>query len=664
MAGNTEKLPEPASLESQAAQLLGLLGGTKTTTNPGNINPLMQTLAGLQGQDYDAMLKAIFNKAGAQIPGLQAAYTNAIGARSGGNSAVQAALQKLLADTSTGAMDQVAKLQSQNFATQANVGQSVANATKGTTSKTGTDVSGGLSKTAQIVALLQATKALGINDLVQKTLGTTAAQGTTGATGQVTTPTAPAVQSAAGALTSAPVDYSLSGAGAASPFSIGGQFAGADYTLPDTGLSSVGLQAPGGQQSPYDYQLGSFDYNLAPTVDTSQGLDYTPNYQVEDYVAPAEWQADYSLFADGGLVQVKKSEGYADGGTVRAGGSRRSANPTVDIRSPDTMLATAAADELRGAQGQALSSPVATAAGSDISNMFSSAGQLSGGDGGGDNSPGMNEGNNPSGISGRDVAGALGKVGAANAVSGLTGGQTLGNVAGGLGLVGGLSAAQTPGQALGAAARGTLGIASPALSSLAGFATNPTQVNALNIATAFNPALALANAALGLAGTSLGTQALGTPQAVDPVTGDVTEATMGMLGGLFGGGGVVGGNPAMSSPVSGWGDVTTTDLGLLGDSGFGSGGDGGGGGFGSSDAAGSANAGDASGVGGDSPGSSYAANGGPITGPGTGTSDDIGIKVSDGEFIISADVVDTLGEDFFNQLQAAFHTPVAQQRRA
>jgi hypothetical protein len=139
---------------------------------------------------------------------------------------------------------------------------------------------------------------------------------------------------------------------------------------------------------------------------------------------------------------------------------------------------------------------------------------------------------------------------------------------------------------------------------------------------------------------------------------------MGMLGGLFGGGGVVGGNPAMSSPVAGWGDVTTTDLGLLGDSGFGSGGDGGGGGFGSSDAAGSANAGDASGVGGDSPGSSYAANGGPITGPGTGTSDDIGIKVSDGEFVISADVVDTLGEDFFNQLQAAFHTPVAQQRRA
>lgn len=654
----TEKLSAPVGIEQQAAQLLQLLGGTKTTTSPGDTSALQSTLGQLQGTDYEAMLKAIFQQAGGQIPGIQQALGNAIGARSGGNSAVQAALQKLLAQTSTGAMDQVAKLQAQNFATQANVGANIANATKGTTQRTGTDVSKGLSEGAKLIALLQGAKSLGV-DKWFKAL--------TSATPETVTPataTPAAVTSQTGALTSAPVDYSLAGAGAVSPFSISDQFTGGDYTLPDTSLSSSGLQSPGGQQSPYDYQLGSFDYGLTTGADTSQGLDYTPSYQVDDYVDPADWTADYSLFADGGLV--KKSEGYADGGTVRAGGSRRSANPTVDIRSPDTMLATAAADELRGAQGQALSSPVATAAGSDIANMFSSAGQLSGysGDGGGDNSPGMNEGNNPSGISGRDVAGALGKVGAANAISGLTGGPTLGAAAGGLGLLGGLSAAQTPGQALGAAAKGALGIASPALSSLAGFATNPTQVNALNIATAFNPTLALANAALGLAGTSLGTQALGTPQSVDPVTGDVTEATMGMLGGLFGGGGVVGGNPAMSSPVSGWGDVTTTDLGLLGDSGFGSGGDGGGGGFGSSDAAGSANAGDASGVGGDSPGSSYAANGGPITGPGTGTSDDIGIKVSDGEFVISADVVDTLGEDFFNQLQAAFHTPVAQQRRA
>jgi hypothetical protein len=30
---------------------------------------------------------------------------------------------------------------------------------------------------------------------------------------------------------------------------------------------------------------------------------------------------------------------------------------------------------------------------------------------------------------------------------------------------------------------------------------------------------------------------------------------------------------------------------------------------------------------------------------------------------MSADVVEKLGEDFFNQLQAAFHTPAAQQRK-
>jgi len=98
----TEKLSAPVGIEQQAAQLLQLLGGTKTTTSPGDISALQSTLGQLQGTDYEAMLKAIFQQAGGQIPGIQQALGNAIGARSGGNSAVQAALQKLLAQTSTG----------------------------------------------------------------------------------------------------------------------------------------------------------------------------------------------------------------------------------------------------------------------------------------------------------------------------------------------------------------------------------------------------------------------------------------------------------------------------------------------------------------------------------------------------------------------------------
>jgi hypothetical protein len=68
------------------------------------------------------------------------------------------------------------------------------------------------------------------------------------------------------------------------------------------------------------------------------------------------------------------------------------------------------------------------------------------------------------------------------------------------------------------------------------------------------------------------------------------------------------------------------------------------------------------GVGGGGTGDGDKRDGGPIAGKGTGTSDSININVSDGEFVISADVVETLGEDFFNQLQAAFHTPIAQRR--
>jgi len=95
MAG-PEKLPEPVSLEAQIASLLQLLGGTKTTTSPGDTTALQGTLAGLKGADYEAMLKAIFQQAGGQIPGLQQALGNAVGARSGGNSAVQAALRLVI----------------------------------------------------------------------------------------------------------------------------------------------------------------------------------------------------------------------------------------------------------------------------------------------------------------------------------------------------------------------------------------------------------------------------------------------------------------------------------------------------------------------------------------------------------------------------------------
>lgn len=142
----TEKTPEAAGGMQGVLNLLDFLGGQQTTTSPGNIAPLQGTLKQLQGQDFNAMLQSIFQQAGGQIPGLQAAYGNAIGARSGGNSAVQAALNELLKQTTLAGQQQIAGQQAQNLQTQTQAGSAIANATKGTKQTQGTDLEGALLK--------------------------------------------------------------------------------------------------------------------------------------------------------------------------------------------------------------------------------------------------------------------------------------------------------------------------------------------------------------------------------------------------------------------------------------------------------------------------------------------------------------------------------------
>lgn len=150
---------QTGSLVNNINALLQTFGGTKTTssTNSGDITALQNVLGQLQGADYNAMLQSIFQQAGGQIPGLQIALGNAIGARSGGNSAVAAALQKLLQQTSVAAQDQIAKQQLANQQTQVQAGQAVANATKGTqsTQQQGTNVAGGAAGLAKAAALTQ-----------------------------------------------------------------------------------------------------------------------------------------------------------------------------------------------------------------------------------------------------------------------------------------------------------------------------------------------------------------------------------------------------------------------------------------------------------------------------------------------------------------------------
>jgi hypothetical protein len=66
---------------------------------------------------------------------------------------------------------------------------------------------------------------------------------------------------------------------------------------------------------------------------------------------------------------------------------------------------------------------------------------------------------------------------------------------------------------------------------------------------------------------------------------------------------------------------------------------------------------------GDSPGSMTAADGGPVTGKGDGSGidDKVHAKLSPGEFVISKDVVDAMGVDFFDKLQSILHTPASVQ---
>lgn len=64
---------------------------------------------------------------------------------------------------------------------------------------------------------------------------------------------------------------------------------------------------------------------------------------------------------------------------------------------------------------------------------------------------------------------------------------------------------------------------------------------------------------------------------------------------------------------------------------------------------------------GDAVGPSYA-NGGHVKGPGTGTSDSIDAKLSDGEYVIPADVVRFLGTKHLDRLIASAHKPVAASR--
>lgn len=154
-----EKVPAGQVSLGDLATLAATVGGTRgkqvTTTSPGDTTALQQVLANLQGADYNAMLQSIFQQAGVQIPGLQAATGRAVGARSYNNTAAQAAMQELLKATTLAAQEKIVAQQLQNQQVQAQAGQAIAQATKGTTQATTEKKGLDLGRTVALLALMQ-----------------------------------------------------------------------------------------------------------------------------------------------------------------------------------------------------------------------------------------------------------------------------------------------------------------------------------------------------------------------------------------------------------------------------------------------------------------------------------------------------------------------------
>lgn len=165
----------PQTGVTDVINLINTLGGstgtTTTTQSPADIAGLQALQQQLQGADYNALLQSIFQQAAGAIPGLQSAYGRAVGARTARNAPVQAALNELLKQTTVAAQDKIAQQQLQNQQIQAQAGQAVAQATKGTTQTTQEKSGTNLQKAAAMLALLQAATKLSGSNTVQDMVG-------------------------------------------------------------------------------------------------------------------------------------------------------------------------------------------------------------------------------------------------------------------------------------------------------------------------------------------------------------------------------------------------------------------------------------------------------------------------------------------------------------
>lgn len=231
------------------AGLLQLFGGTKSDTKSSADTAALQQLLGqLQGQDYSQMLQSIFTQASTQIPGFQAAFSNAVGARSGNNSGVANALQQLLASTTLRAQGQIAQQQQNNQQLQLGVGQAIAGATRRQTTQQGTN----LGRAGGSLLALQLLSQLGRSQFWRNMTGSGNGQGSMLMMQDL----------GLSDMSFGPQDYSLGG------MDLGGS--GSGFSMPDYGnynQPSFDFSAP----VDYGFDGGAVDFGYS---DPGVGYDY------------------------------------------------------------------------------------------------------------------------------------------------------------------------------------------------------------------------------------------------------------------------------------------------------------------------------------------------------------------------------------------------------
>jgi len=287
---------------SNLTEIANLLGGNRTTQRvSANTAPLEQAIAQLsQQQDPTAQLTSIFQQALGAMPQLQARYSNAVGARTGSNAAVQTSLDKLLQDTVIKGQSQIAQQELARQTAAAGAAGQLAQATRNVTTQQGTN----LNRAAGVLALLQ-----GGSKLMDSPLGRQAKDKIGG------------FFDGLGADTGSTVDTAA---------------------LPDGGMSMAPVQ-----------DLG-FD-------NISQGLDFGSTFDFGGGVADGAIDAgnsdawDYVLeFADGGLVGRDGNKPTV----ARAGGARRSASPSYTENA--TSRATASNSRASATPGVSEADPTGT----------------------------------------------------------------------------------------------------------------------------------------------------------------------------------------------------------------------------------------------------------------------------------------------------------------